>query len=234
MKKKKLGTAFVLLGILLLLAAAGLTAYNIWDNNRAGDRSDALLEQWQQESGNGGGEEASSSGEDASEQEGSSEGEAGSAGSESSAAPSYEGIPDYILDPGMDMPTVEVDGVSCIASIEIPAIGISLPVISEWNYPNLRIAPCRYSGSAYTNDLVIAGHNYARHFGGLRYLSAGSQVILTDAEGHRFTYTVSYVEVLDPSQVEEMLTGDWDLTLFTCTLDTATRVTVRCRRNPLS
>ncbi len=29
--------------------------------------------------------------------------------------------------------------------------------------------------------------------------------------------------------VEEMITGDWDLTLFTCTLGGQTRVTVRCQ-----
>ena len=35
-------------------------------------------------------------------------------------------------------------------------------------------------------------------------------------------------EILQPGDVEEMLSGGWALTLFTCTLGGRTRVTVRC------
>jgi len=35
-------------------------------------------------------------------------------------------------------------------------------------------------------------------------------------------------EVLLPTAVEEMTAGEWDLTLFTCTLGGRSRVTVRC------
>jgi len=38
------------------------------------------------------------------------------------------------------------------------------------------------------------------------------------------------VETLQPTAVEEMCSGDWDLTLFTCTLGGKFRVTVRCDR----
>ena len=79
--------------------------------------------------------------------------------------PSEEGTPDYILNPEMDMPTQEVDGQSYIGVLELQPLGLSLPIISQWSYPGLRIAPCRYTGSAYQNDLVIAAHNYTSHFG---------------------------------------------------------------------
>ena len=58
------------------------------------------------------------------------------------------------------MPTQEVDGQSYIGVLELQPLGLSLPIISQWSYPGLRIAPCRYTGSAYQNDLVIAAHNY--------------------------------------------------------------------------
>ena len=45
-----------------------------------------------------------------------------------------------------------------------------------------------------------------------------------------FTYEVMAVDVLDPYATEEMVSGEYDLTLFTCTYGGASRVTVRCDR----
>jgi sortase A len=36
------------------------------------------------------------------------------------------------------------------------------------------------------------------------------------------------MEILSPFAVEEMTSGDWDMTLFTCTVGGQSRVTVRC------
>ena len=36
--------------------------------------------------------------------------------------------PDIWIDPDMDMPEVELDGLSCIGTIEIPSLDIKLPV----------------------------------------------------------------------------------------------------------
>lgn len=139
-------------------------------------------------------------------------------------------IPDYILDPNMDMPVQNLDGQDYIAILEIPTLELTLPIISQWSYPGLKISPCRYVGSAYTNDLIIAGHNYRTHFGPLRNLQPGDSVILTDMDGNRFTYEVALVEILEPTAIEEMKSGGWDLSLFTCTLGGQSRVTVRCMR----
>ena len=43
-------------------------------------------------------------------------------------------------------------------------------------------------------------------------------------------YEVSRVEQLERTAIEEMESGDWDLTLFTCTVGGAARVTVRCQQ----
>ena len=102
--------------------------------------------------------------------------------------------------------------------------------MSQWSYPNLKIAPCRYQGSAYQNDLILLAHNYSRHFGQIHTLEPGSTVCFTAADGTRFMYEVSLVEQLERTAIEEMESGDWDLTLFTCTVGGAARVTVRCQR----
>ena len=136
--------------------------------------------------------------------------------------------PDFALNPGREMPTVSVDGNECIGALEIPALGLSLPVISGWSDAKLRIAPCRFEGSASSGDLIIAGHNYARHFGGLSRLAAGDEVRLTDAAGNVFVYEVLCAETLSGTDSDGMRAGAWDLTLFTCTYGGRRRVAVRC------
>lgn len=126
------------------------------------------------------------------------------------------------------MPETELDGERYIGVLELPSLSLTLPVQSQWSYPALKVSPCRYAGSAYQGDLVVAGHNYRSHFGKLANLSPGDPVTFTDMEGSTFSYTVMELETLPADAVEEMTSGDWDLTLFTCTLDGQSRITVRC------
>ena len=137
-------------------------------------------------------------------------------------------MPDYMLNPDMEMPTQTIDGIDYIGVLEIPSLNLELPVISQWSYPNLRIAPCRYSGSAYSGGLVIAAHNYDSHCGRLKTLQTDDAVIFTDIDGNTFTYKVAVMEILEPLATEEMKSEEWDLSLFTCTIGGRSRVTVRC------
>ena len=65
-------------------------------------------------------------------------------------------IPYYISEPTIEMPTIEVDGNFYIGVLEIPDQELSLPIISEWNDTRLKQAPCRFQGSVYLNNLIIA------------------------------------------------------------------------------
>lgn len=117
--------------------------------------------------------------------------------------------------------------------ISMPSLNLELPVMSSWSYPNLKKAPCRYSGAPETNDLIIAAHNYTSHFGKIRRLTAGDPVVFTDTLGRQFMYSVSFIEVIEGQDVEQMFSGqaeEWDLTLFTCTLGGKSRVTIRADR----
>ena len=212
-KKKKnwIGKIFTITGLLLFAAALALSVYNLWDGYRAEQSREKLLEEYRDKNQN-----ISDEGEQAEESDGQ--------------------IPDYQLNPEMEMPEVmleELDGAACIGVLEIPAIDLKLPVLSEWSYPLLKKAPCRYSGSAYLDNIVIAAHNYRTHFGKLKELETGDEVIFTDAAGNRFEYKVAVVEALTPQSVEDMTSGEWALSLFTCTLDGKNRVTVRCDFNVL-
>lgn len=140
-----------------------------------------------------------------------------------------EELPDYIVNPDMDMPRKSVDGKDYVGTVSIPSLNLTLPVMAEWSYDNFKIAPCVYEGTPYKQNMIIAAHNYKKHFGALKNLLHGDKVIFKDMDGNEFTYEVMYVETLDKKSVEEMSAGEWDLTLFTCTYGGATRVTVRCK-----
>lgn len=127
-----------------------------------------------------------------------------------------------------DMPVEMIDGKAYIGTLEMPALQLKLPVMNEWSYANLREAPCRYTGSAYTGDLILCAHNFDTHFGRIKWLSPGDGVIFTDVDGNIFHYRVVEIETLSPDHVDEMKEENYGLTLFTCTLGGAARVTVRC------
>lgn len=204
--KSKLGTALIALGVLALLAAAGLFGYNQWDNARAEKAADQVLTQLEEE-----------------------------IEKPKTIYPSQSADSASSTETDEDtMPVTFIDGYDYIGYVSIPSIGLALPVMKQWSYPGLKIAPGRYAGSLYTDDLVIAGHNYARHFSPIKTLAVGTEVLFVDMDGKTWHYEVSAVEVLQPTQIEQMTTktsrDNWDLTLFTCTTGGQARYALRCVR----
>lgn len=222
MKNKK-GLFCIFSGLLLIAAALFLTGYNVLDGARVQREANALTGQLQ------GKLEALAR--DRARIETEKEAILASVGESTSEAPiPAEDTPLYKLYPEMEMPVETIDGRDYIGLLEIPTLDLELPIISDLSYPALKVAPCRYVGSAYLDDLVIAAHNYQSHFGNLEDLKGGERVVFTDMEGNEFYYEVAYTEILEPTAIEEMTSGDSALTLFTCTLGGQNRVTVRCDR----
>lgn len=126
------------------------------------------------------------------------------------------------------MPTIVIDGHPYIGYLSIPAFELELPVMSEWNYDRLEIAPCRQFGSLSTDDLVIAGHNYSSHFRSLWSLTAGNAVSFTDMKGDTVDYIVEDVKILQPTESDWVEHSGFDLILYTCTYGGNTRVVVCC------
>ena len=127
-------------------------------------------------------------------------------------------------------PVITVDGDAFCGKIIIDKLNVELPVYDEWNYTRLKSAPCRYTGTIATNDIIIAAHNYKSHFGNLKQLQIGDKITFLDAHGTTHTYTVCELVTLDGTAVSDMHSGGWDFTLFTCTKGGEQRVTVRCQR----
>ena len=114
----------------------------------------------------------------------------------------------------------------------MPRMGRRAPWYSN-SFPG-RVA--RYSGSWRAGDLVICAHNYPQHFSPIKWITPGTEVWFTAADGTVLAYTVLTRETVRPTAISEMVENqansdsgaDWDLTLFTCNTGGETRCAVRC------
>ena len=217
------GTVLILLGLFCFAGAAFLTAYNYWDAARAEKASREIMLQMEKLVG-----ETEDLSDPEKEDLPASLSESSMALPDSSAEVSYR-----------EMPAVEIDGCMYIGFLNIPSLNLTLPVMQKWDYERLKISPCRYSGSYYTDDLVICGHNYFRHFTPVKdSLGMGEDVYFTNVLGESIHYKTVNKETLAPTNIAEMVSNnsnsesqdDWDLTLFTCNLGGQTRAAVRCQR----
>lgn len=124
--------------------------------------------------------------------------------------------------------TYVVSGNYYIGILEIPALGLELPIAADCSMGTLSYAPGYYSGAAETGNLVIGAHNYNSHFGTLYLLSAGAEVTFTDVDGNLYQYRVTDVTEVAPNQAAEVRESGHDLALFTCNSTGARRVVVYC------
>lgn len=207
---KKAGIVFVTLGAVLIVSALLLFLYNRQEADVAGQEAESLmadLESWMLKAQTEPMQDATTG---------------------ESTEPTATEETEPALAP--EMPVVRINGYATVGYVEIPALELKLPVLAEWNYDRLQIAPCRQYGSARTDDLVIAAHNYRTHFGRLKELSEGDTVLFTDMDGIVNTYAIAKIDTIDPYDVESVLNSEFDLVLYTCTVGGKTRVTVFCDR----
>lgn len=125
---------------------------------------------------------------------------------------------------------IEINGRVYCGYISIPSLELELPVLNETDSSGLETSPCRYSGNANTNDLIIAAHNYSSHFGRISTLESGSEMFFTDCEGKIYRYITQSAESIKGTDTSNMSAGakeQWQLTLFTCDLSGRNRITIR-------
>lgn len=207
MKGKALGNILILLGVLLMAAAAALVVQNVMAQEEAETSARHVLVQLEI-----------------------LEVTVPAVIENEELAPVQK--PDYQLNPGMPMPETVIDGIAYIGTLEIPSLALELPIISSTTKTNLRIAPCRYEGSAYLDNLIIGAHNYDAHFGRLKTLPYGAEIKVTDLDGNVFIYEVADMETLQPHQTADLVGGGWPLSLYTCTVGGKARVVIRCEKLP--
>lgn len=208
-KQNNKGVALVAVGAVLMLSALSLFVYNQKEDENAGEQAAVLLQDIHAAIER--------------KQPAPTPAETPSAPAQSEPEPTPTPF-----DP--TLPEVEIQGYNCVGFLTIPAMELEVPVISQWDYERLKSAPCRQYGSTKTDDLVIAAHNYDRHFGKLKNLVAGDTVIFTDMDGNVNTYSVTGTTIVEPEAVEAVYGSGSDLVLYTCTKGGKTRVVAFCQR----
>ena len=211
--KRKAGTLLMLLGAVLV----GLALFLFWDNQQEAENAQMVsqeavdliwpvIEQRAKDRVNPDSDAIASQGEAQTE------------------APIF-GEDSFV--PGGGMTVVEIGGRKYVGVLYIKALGLELPVLADLNDEALEIAPCRYSGTVSTEDLVIGAHNFISHFAKIWRLQGGSEIVFTDMDGHTYYYELAVVETLSPTSNEYLVAGEYPLTLFTCTYGGKERYAVR-------
>lgn len=101
------------------------------------------------------------------------------------------GAPDYRAN--AKMASLEVDGNSFVAVIEVPAYGCKLPVCGVWKTGKLSHFPCKYFGSMHDGTLIIGGSDGKGQFDFIDEISNGEHLYLTDTQGVRYSYRVKTI-----------------------------------------
>ena len=204
--RKRGSFVLLLLGAALLCAALLLAAKNRREETSAGEAAAALLVQAEQTIAQ----------------------HTASPVSSPPAAPDAAAAEETLSPSPSASPSAAPEGPAFLGVLSVPAVSLTVPVLAEWSYYHLTLAPCRDCGSIETGDLVIAAHNYDTHFGRLSRIAPGDSVYFTDMAGSTTEYAAASVEQRDPSDAEGVRESGYPLVLYTCSWDCTARVTVFC------
>lgn len=133
------------------------------------------------------------------------------------------------------LPVSELEGHAVIARLDIDALDLQLPVLSQTSDAALKVSVCYYIGPAPggKGNLVITGHNYrsGAHFGKLDRIKTGDTVTVTSADGETFVYEVYKLDHIKPDNAQALNITQYpcELTLLTCEANGNGRLLVRCR-----
>lgn len=111
------------------------------------------------------------------------------------------------------------------SKINLPSLSLDLPIEptllkdGKWPTSQLGVSFVKNSGTlGYPGNLIFYGHNWKNILGDLHKIKVGEKIHLNTNEGQTFNYKVSYIAVVDASDVSILAdTTDERITLYTCT-----------------
>lgn len=130
--------------------------------------------------------------------------------------------------PNANMPVLQIGGMDYVALLEIPALGISLPVADQWDPDKLFDSPARFSGSAYDHSLVIGGTDTSDQFAFCDKIGNGTRITVTDMTGSQFTYEVTSVDRAKKAESVWLQDPEYHLTLYCRDTYSMEYIAVRC------
>lgn len=123
-----------------------------------------------------------------------------------------------------------------LATVTIPSIDCTYPVLNETSEELLKIAPCKFWGCDpnEVGNFCIVGHNYRsnKFFSHVPELSIGDIIKVTDLSNRTIDFAVYDKYVVDPADTTcttQRTNGQKEVTIITCTNDSKQRVIIKAR-----
>ena len=123
-----------------------------------------------------------------------------------------------------------------VATVNIPSIDCTYPIINHSTDELLKIAPCKFWGPEPNQEgnFCIVGHNYRsdKFFSHVPELELGETIEITSITGETLIYKVYDKYIVEPDDVSctsQRTNGLKEITLITCTDDSKQRVIVKAR-----
>ena len=123
-----------------------------------------------------------------------------------------------------------------LATINIPSIDCTYPILNDTTEELLKLAPCKFWGADpnEVGNFCIVGHNYRsdKFFSHVPKMSIGDLIEITDLNNRTLEYKVYDKYVVDPADTActtQRTNGQKEITLITCTNDSKQRVIVKAR-----
>ena len=125
-----------------------------------------------------------------------------------------------------------------LATINIPSINCTYPILNHTNDELLKISPTKFWGADpnEVGNFCIVGHNYRsdKFFSHVPELTIGDSIEITDLKGETLIYRVYDKYVVEPEDTDctsQRTNGLKEITLITCTDDSKLRVIVKARED---
>ncbi len=139
-----------------------------------------------------------------------------------------------VQEQGHTVTTSDGSSYDTVATVQIPKLKLSYPVLAETSDQLLKISPCKFWGPNpnEVGNFCIVGHNYrnSKFFSKVPTLEMGDIVTLTDLSGRTLTYRIYDKYTVDPTDVQctsQLTNGKKEVTLITCTNDSKQRVVLK-------
>ena len=123
-----------------------------------------------------------------------------------------------------------------LATINIPSIDCTYPILNQSTEELLKISPCKFWGAEpnEVGNFCIVGHNYRsnKFFSHVPLLSIGDTIEITDLTNRTLVYEIYDKYVVEPEDTTcttQRTNGKKEVTLITCTNDSKQRVIVKAK-----
>lgn len=109
--------------------------------------------------------------------------------------------------------------------ITISSVNIDLPIKKtfidkgEWEISEIGVSHLATSSNLdIDGNIILYGHNTLDMLGNLHSVKLNDQIVLKDSKGKNYTYSVSSIQVVDPSDIDKLSSFDGQtLSIYTCT-----------------